>query len=66
MFTARVGLPPEDATRFTDALFRMNGEPRLRPILDAEGLKEWVPPHTEGYGSLREAALRQGFLARSD
>ena len=43
----------------------MNGEPRLRPILDAEGLKEWVPPRTEGYGSLREAALRQGFFARS-
>ncbi len=64
MFTARVGLPAEDATRFTDALFRMNGDPRLRPILDAEGLKEWVPPRTEGYGSLREAALRQGFLAR--
>jgi len=65
MFTARVGLSTEDATRFTDALFRMNGDPRLRPILDAEGLKEWVPPHTEGYGSLREAALRQGFFARS-
>jgi len=65
MFTARVGLPPEDATRFTEALFRMNGEPRLRPILDAEGLKEWVSPRTEGYASLREAARRQGFFARS-
>jgi ABC-type phosphate/phosphonate transport system substrate-binding protein len=65
MFTARIGLPIEDATRFTDALFKMNGEPRLRPILDAEGLKEWVPPSVEGYGSLREAALQQGFLARS-
>ena len=62
MFTARVGFPVEDATRFTDALFRMNGEPRLRPILDAEGLKEWVPPRTEGYGSLREAALRTGLF----
>ncbi len=65
MFTARVGLPTEDSTRFTDALFRMNGEPRLRPILDAEGLKEWVLPRTEGYGSLREAALGQGFFARA-
>ena len=65
MFTARVGLAPEDAARFTDALFRMNGLPHLKPILDAEGLKEWVPPHSEGYGSLREAALRQGLLARS-
>jgi ABC-type phosphate/phosphonate transport system substrate-binding protein len=65
MFTARVGLPSEETTRFTDALYRMNGQTHLRPILDAEGLKEWVPPHTEGYGSLREAAFRQGFLARS-
>ena len=65
MFTARVDLPAEDATRFTDALFRMNGDPRFRPVLEAEGLKEWVPPRTEGYASLREAALRQGFLARS-
>ena len=65
MFTARVGLSSEEATRFTDALFRMNGQPHLRPILDAEGLKEWVRPRTDGYGSLREAALRQGFLARS-
>ena len=65
MFTARVGLPAEEATRFTDALFRMNGDPRLRPILDAEGLKEWVAPRTEGYASLRDAARRQGFFARS-
>jgi ABC-type phosphate/phosphonate transport system substrate-binding protein len=65
MFTARVGLPPEDAARFTDALFKMNGDPRLRPILEAEGLKEWVRPRTEGYASLREAALRQGLLGRS-
>ena len=65
MFTARVGLSTEDAKRFTDALFAMNGKPHLKPILDAEGLKEWVVPRTEGYGSLREAANRQGFLARS-
>ncbi len=63
MFTARVGLPAEDAARFTDALFKMNHEPRLRPILEAEGLKEWVAPHAEGYASLRDAALRQGFFA---
>jgi len=65
MFTARVGLPPEDASRFTDALFGMNDVPHLKPILDAEGLQEWVRPRSEGYASLREAALRQGLLARS-
>jgi phosphonate transport system substrate-binding protein len=65
MFTARVDLPPEESARFTRALFAMNGEPRLKPILDAEGLETWVPARTEGYGSLREAALRQGFFERS-
>jgi ABC-type phosphate/phosphonate transport system substrate-binding protein len=65
MFTARVDLPPEESARFTRALFAMNGEPRLKPILDAEGLEAWVPARTEGYGSLREAALRQGFFERS-
>ena len=64
MFTARVGLPSVDAARFTEALFGMNGVPRLKPILDAEGLQQWVPPRTEGYASLREAAALQGFLAR--
>jgi hypothetical protein len=43
----------------------MNGVPHLKPILDAEGLQEWVRPRSEGYASLREAALRQGLLARS-
>jgi len=65
MFTSRADLPAEEATRFTDALFGMNGQPHLRPVLDAEGLKEWVRPRTEGYRSLREAALQQGFFARS-
>ena len=65
MFTARVGFPTEDATRFTEALFAMNGDPRLKPILEAEGLEAWVAARTEGYGSLREAARRQGFFERS-
>lgn len=65
MFTARPKLPAEDAGRFTDALFRMNGDPRFRHVLEAEGLKEWVKPSTEGYASLREAALGQGFCARA-
>lgn len=64
MFTARVGLPAADAKQFTEALLAMRwDDPRHRPILEAEGLKEWVVPHLDGYASLREAAAEQGFLA---
>jgi phosphonate transport system substrate-binding protein len=65
MFTARATLPKEDAERFTRALLAMRWEnPAHRPILEAEGLKEWVKPRLEGYASLRAAAERQGFFAK--
>jgi hypothetical protein len=38
--------------------------PSHRVVLDAEGLRRWVPPQLEGYDSLREASVRQGFLKR--
>jgi ABC-type phosphate/phosphonate transport system substrate-binding protein len=65
MFTARVGLPAADAGSFERALFAMRWDnPKHRPILEAEGLREWVRPHLEGYSSLRQAADEQGFFAR--
>jgi ABC-type phosphate/phosphonate transport system substrate-binding protein len=65
MFTARVGLPAQDADAFTRALYAMSWEnPRHRAVLEAEGLRRWMPPSTEGYASLRAAANRQGFLAK--
>ena len=36
--------------------------PAHRPILDAEGLKRWLPPHVDGYAELRQAAAQQGFF----
>ena len=63
MFTARAGLPEADRDRFTVALFKMRFDnPKHRAVLEAEGLKEWVAPRTEGYASLRAAADRQGFF----
>jgi ABC-type phosphate/phosphonate transport system substrate-binding protein len=65
MFTARVGLPAADGQGFAKALFAMRwDDPRHRAILEAEGLKEWVLPRSEGYASLREAAQEQGLFAR--
>jgi hypothetical protein len=36
--------------------------PVHRPILDAEGLQRWLPPHVDGYDALRQAASQQGFF----
>ena len=64
MFTARPDLDREAEGRFADALSRMSYDnPSHRVVLDAEGLRRWVAPHLEGYGSLREAAAQQGFFS---
>src|SRR5581483_4118321 len=66
MFTARPGLDQETQRRFADALLAMSYEnPAHRAVLEAEGLRRWVLPHTEGYEALRDASLRQGFFERS-
>ena len=66
MFTARPDLDPEQERRFAEALSAMSYDnPSHRPILDAEGLQRWLPPHLDGYDALREAATQQGFFNRS-
>jgi ABC-type phosphate/phosphonate transport system substrate-binding protein len=66
MFTARPDLEPELQQQFAKALFAMNYDnPIHRPVLDAEGLKQWAPPQLDGYASLRAAADRQGFFKPS-
>jgi phosphonate transport system substrate-binding protein len=36
-------------------------DPRLRPLLDLEGLKQWRPPRLEGYQQLEHAVDESGF-----
>jgi ABC-type phosphate/phosphonate transport system substrate-binding protein len=63
MFTARPELSLEQEHRFAEALSAMSYDnPDHRPILDAEGLKRWLPPHVDGYDALRLAASEQGFF----
>lgn len=63
MFTARPDLDRERESRFAEALSNMSYDnPAHRPILDAEGLQRWLPPHMDGYSALRQAAARQGFF----
>ncbi|MEO8336834.1 MAG: phosphate/phosphite/phosphonate ABC transporter substrate-binding protein [bacterium] len=66
MFTARIGLEDDLARRFTDALLGMNFEnPIHRPILEAEGLRRWLPADVSGYDSLDAACRAQGFFQQS-
>jgi phosphonate transport system substrate-binding protein len=63
MFTARPDLDVELERRFASALTSMNYEnPTHRAVLDAEGLRRWLPPHVDGYDALRQAAAQQGFF----
>jgi ABC-type phosphate/phosphonate transport system substrate-binding protein len=65
MFTARADLDPAMARRFAEALSGMDFDNAdHRPILEAEGLRQWVPPQLAGYTSLREACDAQGLLTR--
>jgi phosphonate transport system substrate-binding protein len=65
MFTARPDLEVELERRFAEALFGMSYDnPSHRTVLEAEGLRRWMPPQLEGYQALRDAATRQGFFER--
>src|SRR5262245_54175496 len=64
MFTARPDLDREREQKFVEALSAMSYDnPAHRSILDAEGLKRWLPPHLDGYDALRQAAAQQGFFS---
>lgn len=65
MFTARPGLDADIARRFAEALYGMSFDnPVHRSVLEAEGLKNWLPADIGGYGSLAEACRKQGHFQR--
>jgi phosphonate transport system substrate-binding protein len=48
--------------RFAESLLGMDyGDPDLRPLLDLEGLKQWLPPRLSGYEQLERAVDEAGF-----
>jgi phosphonate transport system substrate-binding protein len=65
MFTARSDLDPAMERAFAKALFAMSFDnPIHRPVLEAEGLRQWIAPQLDAYASLRDASSQQGFLQR--
>ncbi len=61
-FTILDGAPPSIAT-FRELLLDMSYEdPKVRPLLDLEGLTAWKPGRTTGYALLERAVDRFGTL----
>ena len=53
-FTCHADLPAERTSRFVEALLGMSFEdPAMRPLMELEGLKRWLPARTSGYASSR-------------
>ena len=62
-FTILGDAPAELTERFRTLLLEMSyGDPKVRRLLDLEGLKQWLPGRTEGYSALTEAVQRFGTL----
>jgi ABC-type phosphate/phosphonate transport system substrate-binding protein len=62
-FTVLDGVQPEKVARFCELLLAMSyGDPDVRPLLDLEGLKAWVPGRVTGYTQLSAAVDRFGTI----
>ncbi|PVZ12080.1 phosphate/phosphite/phosphonate ABC transporter substrate-binding protein [Actinomycetospora cinnamomea] len=58
--------PPEEAAEFVRLLGTMSyADPEVRPLLDLEGLKQWVPGRMSGFGPLTRAVDEVGFYDAS-
>ncbi len=60
-FTVLDDAPAAPVARFLDLLLNMSyGDAEVRPLLDLEGLKQWVPGRVSGYVPLAAAVDRFG------
>ena len=61
-FTALRDGSEEALDRFRSLLLEMSyADPEVRPLLDLEGLKAWLPSRLEGYDALERAVDEAGF-----
>jgi phosphonate transport system substrate-binding protein len=64
-FSVNATFAKEREQRFLEVLFSMSySNPKHREMMDMEGLKEWKPGRTSGYGPLEAAVKAQGFFER--
>jgi ABC-type phosphate/phosphonate transport system substrate-binding protein len=64
-FTVLEGMSQERTDPWLENLLAMDWDnPEHRPILEMEGLRQWVLPRLEGYDSLFEAVREQDIPPR--
>lgn len=62
-FTVLDGAPEPLIAKFTELVLAMEySDAAVRPLLDLEGLKAWLPGRTEGYAELEGAVRRFGTI----
>ncbi|MEX3846323.1 phosphate/phosphite/phosphonate ABC transporter substrate-binding protein [Paraburkholderia sp. BR10882] len=60
--TVSPGVPQEAAQRFGDLLLSMDwNDARVRPLLELEGLRSWLPGRASGYALLDRAVTEEAF-----
>lgn len=58
-FTVPAGVPMEQVQEFVEILLAMKfDDPTVRSYMEMEGLKQWLPGRTSGYGPLERAVRR--------
>jgi ABC-type phosphate/phosphonate transport system substrate-binding protein len=63
-FTALPSFDEGRAAAWSEALLGMSyDDPGLRPAMDLEGVKRWLPADKDGYRDLTTAMREQGYLA---
>jgi ABC-type phosphate/phosphonate transport system substrate-binding protein len=61
-FTTSPDAPQDLVKRFAELLLAMRwDDPQVRPLLELEGLKQWLPGRTSGYAQLEKATDEQAF-----
>jgi phosphonate transport system substrate-binding protein len=61
-FTTSPGAPRAGVTRFVELVLAMRwDDPQVRPLLELEGLRQWLPGRTSGYAQLEQAVDEESF-----
>jgi ABC-type phosphate/phosphonate transport system substrate-binding protein len=61
-FTTSPGARRAGVARFVEPLLAMRwDDPQVRPLLELEGLRQWLPGRTSGYAQLEKAVDEQTF-----
>lgn len=63
-FTVSPGAPEAQIARFNELLLAMSwDDPAVRPLLELEGLRAWLPGRTSGYDALIRATDDEAFYS---